>query len=79
MNRNLETEIENGLKRLYIYINIRLNQLDDNLEQLNNEIIDNCRTLDVSEENIRELLAVRTAENISKAEPFFVQKKKVIF
>jgi len=44
---------------------------------LNAEIMDNCKTLDISEEKIRELLTHRTAEHISKAEPFFVQKKKI--
>jgi hypothetical protein len=39
--------------------------------------MENCKTLDQSEEKIRELLTHRTAEHISKAEPFFIQKKKI--
>lgn len=65
----MENDIENGLKKL--------NNIDDKLDSLNAEIMDNCKTLDISEEKIRELLTHRTAEHISKAEPFFVQKKKV--
>jgi hypothetical protein len=39
--------------------------------------MDNCKNLDISEEKIRELLTHRTAEHISKAEPFFNTKKKL--
>jgi peptidoglycan hydrolase CwlO-like protein len=60
----MENDIEAGLKKL--------NNLDDKLDSLNAEIMDNCKTLDDSEEKIRELLTHRTAEHISKAEPFFV-------
>jgi len=60
----MENDIETGLKKL--------NQIDDKLDTLNNDIMENCKTLDISEEKIRELLTHRTAEHISKAEPFFI-------
>lgn len=68
-NRNMENDIETGLKKL--------NKIDSNLDTLNNDISENCRSLDESEEKIRELLTHRTAEHISKAEPYFINKKKI--
>jgi len=41
------------------------------LENLNQEIIQNCNNLDITEDKIKELLAQKTSEHIAKAEPYY--------
>ncbi|CAK60770.1 unnamed protein product (macronuclear) [Paramecium tetraurelia] len=67
-NKNVETEIDNLLKKLKYF--------DNELEKDNNEIYEICRQLDTIDDNIRDLLITKVDDNVQRAEPLFANKQR---
>ncbi|CAD8202460.1 unnamed protein product [Paramecium octaurelia] len=67
-NKNVETEIDNLLKKL--------KHFDNELEKDNNEIYEICRQLDTIDDNIRDLLITKVDDNVQRAEPLFANKQR---
>ncbi|CAD8200004.1 unnamed protein product [Paramecium pentaurelia] len=67
-NKNVETEIDNLLKKLKYF--------DNELEKDNNEIYEICRQLDSIDDNIRDLLITKVDDNVQRAEPLFANKQR---
>ncbi|CAD8121779.1 unnamed protein product [Paramecium sonneborni] len=68
LNKNVETEIDNLLKKLKYF--------DNELEKDNNEIYEICRQLDTIDDNIRDLLITKVDDNVQRAEPLFANKQR---
>ncbi|CAK58176.1 unnamed protein product (macronuclear) [Paramecium tetraurelia] len=67
-NKNVETEIDNLLKKLKYF--------DNELEKDNNEIYEICRQLDTIDDSIRDLLITKVDDNVQRAEPLFANKQR---